>query len=509
MIQSGRVLLLLFCLVGCGRRDAAPDVSGADRPGTLIVALQSNGKTLDPHRAGDAASFRLVENMYSTLFRYAPEYGRVEPDLVTDWEVSDDQTVYRFRLRTNAVFHSDRAVTAEDVQFSLNRIREEGVRSSQFDSVQEIRIPSPHEVELHLSEPYAPLLTILAHPMNAIVDRDRVESPDFPAQLDAGSGPYQLDAWQPGRSLRLTRHADYHEKGRPRMAVVEFRPISDETARTIALRNGEIDILLDVAGRDIPLLENKSHLNVTSVPGTFWEYVGLNTRTPPFDKVAVRQALAHAVDREAMNQLVTFGQGTVLNGGHIPPNHWAHAKTNLYPEANLEKARTLLSEAGYPDGFELTVKVGSDFPYQVKAAQILKQQLRPLQIDVRVLSLESGLFFDALGQGDFQATIVGWLGFVDPDEWTYNLFHSEGAWNQQGYSNPDVDRLLEKGRRILDRDQRKDIYQEAQLLIARDAPMIFLYANDRTSATLRTIEGFDTHPTVTTLSLRNTKRVTP
>ena len=125
-------------------------------------------------------------------------------------------------------------------------------------------------------------------------------------------------------------------------------------------------------------------------------------------------------------------------------------------------------------------------------------------IDVKVSAQESGIFFDALGKGDFDMTVVGWLGFVDPDEFTYNLFHTGAPWNQQGYSNEQVDALLERGRTVGDREERKKIYRQALKIIAEEAPMVFLYVNERTAALNGTVKGFDVHPTVTTLSLEET-----
>ena len=150
------------------------------------------------------------------------------------------------------------------------------------------------------------------------------------------------------------------------------------------------------------------------------------------------------------------------------------------------------------------MKVGSSFKYQVDAAQMVKQQLAEVGIDVQIQALESGLFFDALNQRDFDMTLVGWLGFVDPDEWTYNLFHSDGKYNQQAFSNAELDHLLEQGRRTLDRAQRQRIYADAQRIIATEAPVVSLYVNDQTSAWRREVRGYQVHPTATTLWLRET-----
>lgn len=500
---------LLLGLFGCsgGDRDEGASYDGPPKAGgALIVAVQDDGQTLDPHRATDAASMRLIENMYATLMRYTPQYGQVEPDMTQELKISDDGLVYTITLRPNLTFHSGRPVTAEDVKFSIERIIEQQVRADHFAMVERIEAVDPATVKLHLSRPSAPLLTHLAYPMNAIVDRQTVqEAGGDLSNADAGCGPFALVEWRKNRHLKLKKHAGYHVEGRPYLDEVIFRPIPDETARTTALRNGEVHLVLDLAAKDVKIVQNARGVVIQSVPGTFWEYIGLNTSKAPFDDVRVRQAIAHAIDREALNRIIKLSRATPLDGGHIPPNHWAYA-ANLHPYAkrDLDRARQLLSEAGLGGGFSSVMKVGSSFKYQVDAAQMVKQQLAEVGIDVQIQALESGLFFDALNRRDFEMTLVGWLGFVDPDEWTYNLFHSDGKYNQQAFSNAELDALLEQGRRTLDQEARRQIYADIQWIIATEAPVVSLYVNDQTSAWRSEVRGYVVHPTATTLWLRET-----
>lgn len=469
----------------------------------MVVALQADATTLDPHAANDAGALRMLENIHSTLYRHTETYGEIEPYLAEDSEVSEDGKTYTFRLREGVRFHSGRDLTAEDVVWSLRRIREEGVRSEQLEPVESMEAVDERTVRLTLSAPHTPLLTALAHPMAAIMDREAVEAADGRFdQLDAGSGPYRLVSWRRGRQLELEAFPEYHEEGVPRVPRLVYRPIPDATAATTALRTGDVDLILDLNPRDIQRLEDIPGVSVVSAPGTFWEYIGLNTAEAPFDDPRVRQAIAHAIDREALARMVKFGHATPITGGHIPAHHPAHLDEEFYPSRDLGRARALLEEAGITDTLRVTCIVGSDFDYQVNAAQVIKQQLLEVDIDVTVAPLESGVFFSRLGQQDFEMTVVGWLGFVDADEWTYDLFHSRGAFNQQGYENEEVDALLESARREPDGESRLEMYREVQRIVAKDAPMVFLYLTDRATALAEEIEGFDPHPTLTTLSLR-------
>src|SRR5690606_23547707 len=134
---------------------------------------------------------------------------------------------------------------------------------------------------------------------------------------------------------------------------IVFLPMSDATARTTALRNGEIDLILDVSPKGARVLEPTTGVTVASSPGTFWEYLGINNARKPLDDVRVRQAIAWAIDREALNRVVKLGRATVLDGGHLPPGHWAHADFSAYPRRDVERAKALLREAGHAEGLSL------------------------------------------------------------------------------------------------------------------------------------------------------------
>ncbi|NBB83242.1 MAG: peptide ABC transporter substrate-binding protein, partial [Alphaproteobacteria bacterium] len=475
------------------------------RGGTLTVAVQDDARGLDPHTVTDAASMRMIEPLYASLLRYGTEYGRFEPDLARDVEFGPDGLRCVIRLRPEARFHSGRPVTADDVKFSMKRIIAKQVRAEHFAAVDAIRTPNDSTVILELGAPSAPLRAYLAHPMNAIVDPNVVASNDGRLdRADAGAGPFSLVRWEVDRQFVAERHGGYHTPNRPYLDRVIFRPMPDAAARTTALRTGEVDLILDVSPADAPRLEQARDVQVTGVPGTFWEYLGFNCRRRPLSDPNVRRAVAWAIDRRRLNELVKFGRATVLTGGPIPPNHWAHPELDVYTTVDRERARRLLAEAGYPDGFSATLKVGSAFNDQVKAAQVIKQQLAEVGIDLSVVALESGVFFEALNAGEFVMTFVGWVGFVDPDQFTWNLFHSEGKYNQQGYAEAQVDRLLVAGRRTRDRARRKQIYADVLRRVVRDVPMVFCYVNPQISAERRRVRGFVVHPTATTIFLRDT-----
>jgi len=495
------LLMLMLLLPACGKSDS-PNTNGASSStsgggdNTLVVAVLADADRLDPHAVTDAASMRIIEQLHATLLRYGDTYGQFEPDLAESVELSDDQKTYTVTLVEGATFHSGRPVNAAAVKYSIQRIIDKDIRAQHFDSVQSIETPDQRTVVITLDQPLAPFRSYLAHPMNAIVDPRAVEEVgDSLADADFGAGPFSLVDWQRDRHIILKPHADYHVEGLPKVDKLIIRPIADDTARTTALRTGEVHLVHEVAAKDIGKLESAAGVTVQSVPGTFWEYIGLNCRRPPFDDRANRQTVADGVDRQQLNQLVKFGQATPLTAGQLPPNHWAHASFDL------DELIGITDPLDQPVDVELIVDSGVS--YQSQAAEVIKQQLKPVGFNVTIQGLESAVFFDRLGKGDFQMTVVGWMGFVDPDQWMWNLFHSDGKYNQQGYSNPKVDQLLLDGRRTLDREQRKQTYAEAQKIIAADAPMVFLYINDQTSAWRDNVTGYTVQPTATLLNLRH------
>jgi peptide/nickel transport system substrate-binding protein len=472
---------------------------------TITDLSFNDAKTLDPHLASAAGSMRHIENMYNGLLQYKQgTYGEIEGELAKDYNISEDGLTYTFNLHEGVKFHNGDDLTSEDVKYSIERIIDMEIRASNFAAVESIETPDDTTVVIKLKEPVAPFATFLAYPMNVVVNKNVVEANGGSLDnIDAGSGPFMLEEWKKDQHFIMTKFDNYFEEGLPYLDKVILQPVSEETARNTSLRNKESDMILQISPKDVMSLQNEEDIIVKSVPGTYWEYLGMNMSDGPLTEKKVRQAISYGIDREELNQVVKFGQATPLSGGPIPPGHWAYADLGIHEERNIEKAQSLLEEAGYGDGFTISL-ITLPNEIAVNAAQVVKQQLADLNITVEVNSIESSVYFERLGSDDFELTIIGWVGFVDPDEFLYNIFTTDGVWNQHAYSNERVDELLEEGRVTSDREERKEIYYEAQKLIVEDAPMAFLYVNKQISAYQDYVKGFDVNATVTTKSLKNT-----
>lgn len=504
-VLTAALLVLVMVFTGCGSKSEKKAEKKESSKDNLIVAIQSDPSGLDPHKVTDRAAGIAIENLYNSLFTYTDKYGEVEPSLVKSYKIKDDGLTYELKLQEGVKFHSGNDMTSEDVKYSLERVKDGGARASQLEKIKSIETPDDNMVVIKLSSQYAPFLTYLANPLNAIVDKEVVEEKDGSINnVDAGSGPFKLKKWKKGTSVDMVAFDKYWEKDKPILKELELKTIKDATGRATALRNAEVDMIIDAVDKEISVLKKADGVALETVPGTFWEYLGMNCQSEELKDAKVRQAIAYAIDREAINKAVKMGNATVLKEANIPDSHDYYGGDEVYAKRDVEKAQKLLKEAGVKEGsLNLKLTVGSDWQYQVDAAQMIKQQLEEAGINCKIQAMESGVYFDGLNSGDFDLTVCGWSGFVDADEYLYDLFTTEGAYNQQKYSNSKVDGLLEEGRVTIDEKDRKAIYKEAQKLIAEDAPMAFLYMNSFTVAMRDNVKGYTVHPTAATIFMKD------
>jgi peptide/nickel transport system substrate-binding protein len=498
----GLVALAMIGLVGCRAevtRDAPAD--------TLVIATAGDAQSLDPHAVTDLASMRMIENLHAPLLQYGDlSRGELLPGIAQEWTTSDDRLTITLTLAAGRVFHTGKPVTSADVKRSLERIRDSGIRGGHFASIERIKTPDAKTVELQLREPSAPLLTHLAHPMNAVLDVEHLES-DSPLRFaEAGCGPYQLKSWQRAQEMIHARSENHSASG---PETIVLKPMPDAVSRSISLRTGEVDALEQVPPQDVIVLEKASGIRVEAGPGLFWEYLGLNCTVAPLDDPRVRQGIAWAVDREQLVAAIKFGRATPLTAGPIPPDHWAALDEAIYPRVDRKRARALFEEAGFPNGFDLELIVDARRAEQVRTGEMIKQQLRAVGIRVDLRGLEPGLFYRKLNDRDFQATVVGWDGFVEPDEFVYELFRSDGAYNQQGYENAEVDAWIDAARSAATQDERRELYRKIQRRIALDAPMVFLYVNPRIVALRSWVKNYQPHPSGTMRTWTDVRIETP
>ncbi|MEA2527572.1 MAG: peptide/nickel transport system substrate-binding protein [Thermomicrobiales bacterium] len=474
----------------------------ASASGSLVIGKAQEAVGLDPALVTAASSFQIMAPVYQQLVSF-DESGQPQPELAESWENPDD-TTFVFHLRDGVTFHNGRPLTAADVKFSFDRILDPATKSawlSQFEPIASIETPDDRTVRFTLKQPYGPFLATLSQDYAAIVPQD---AGDLQATM-VGTGPFALAEWTRDTQTVLKAHPNYWEAGLPLVADLTYRILPDEAARLAAIRTGEIGLSSLASPAAVSLASRAEGVQVVTQETTDYYLLGINCQRAPLDNVKVRQALSLAVDRKAVLDAVFFGEGRVT--GPIVPTlgDWATPveQLPLYTQ-DLDQAKALLAEAGLADGFDLPILASPFYPEFINIALVLQSQLKEVGINVTLDQVEWGTFIDRWISRDF-STFVSYNGSGnDPDRAIYPVFHTGGSVNAFQFSDPEVDRLLDEGRTTVDPAARREIYHQAEALIAQAAPALFLFTRTAYFALRDNVQGFQPTPVDTWDTLKRT-----
>ena len=460
----------------------------------IVVGQASDIVTLDPAGQQDTTSGVLMKHAYSTLLDVDNE-GKVVPDLAESYEMKSD-TEYVFKLREDACFWDGTPVTAQDVKFSLDRAKGMPKTKSNTSKIEEVTVNGDHEVTIKLTEPYAAFKTIVTqHNLSILSEKAVTEAGDSYGDVDnlLGSGPFKVTEWVPNDHYTLVRNDNYWGE-MPIATSITCRVIPEGSARTIALEAGEIDVVWSVDPTDCANVESNPEVKLLSQPSTGIDYVGMNTQKEKFSDKRVRQAINYALDKQAFVDTIIEGRGLVANSyinAAIPG--WTD-EVEAYPY-DPEKAKELLAEAGYPDGFECSIFVNGDL--RTRSAQILQAQLADVGIKVDISTYEWGALLDTLNAGEHEMFLLGWSNTsFDPDGSTYQLFYSgnHGATgNRAFFSNDKVDELILSAQRESEESKRMELYKELQFVLHEESPWCPLYYKENNVGVRADLKGFTLH----------------
>jgi peptide/nickel transport system substrate-binding protein len=471
---AATALLLAGCSGGDGvdldnGDDGASAGSGSSRG--ITVAIGGEPDQLDPHKTTSYFSFEVLENVYDTLVE-PDENLEMQPALATSWDLSDDQLTWTFHLRKGVTFQDGSDFTADDVVYSFNRIIDDKLSTAwRFSAVKDIEAVDPETVRITVGQPSPNLLSSIGGFKGvAIVEKKNVQSGDI-TTAPVGTGPYSVADFTSGDHIDLEANPDYWG-GKPAIPTIRYRFISNGATAIAALKAGEIDWTDSIPPQQVETLADDDSIELGQVPSNDYWYLALNERRKPFDDVRVRQAISYAIDRDAIAQVTSYGTATV-NELAIPQESTWYTEYDGYTH-DTDKAQQLLDEAGVHD-LTMELMVSSDYPETVDAAQVIADELDDVGITLKIRTLDFGTWLDEQSKGNFDMLYMGWLGNIDPDDFYYSQHHTDGGSNYQGYSNPEVDKLLDAGRTETDPDKRKDIYAQAATQIADDASYIYLY----------------------------------
>jgi peptide/nickel transport system substrate-binding protein len=465
---------------------------------TLTVAQGSDVVSLSPHKTNDQPSARVMRQIYDTLV-VQTEALEMEPGLASSWTQVDDLT-WDFTIREGVTFHNGDPLTASDVAFTLNRLKDpETAAPGRFivGALESIEATDEMTVRITTARPFAPILAHLAHTATSILNERAVTEAgeDYGTTVVVGTGPFSFVSWEVASQIVLERNPDWWG-GEVIPERVVFRPITEGSVRSIELEAGAIDIAYTLEPRDALRLRETAGITMAEIETLTTAYVGFNAQKEPFDDVRVRQAINHAVDAATIVDVIYEGFGFPANSPISSQVFGANTDLEAY-EYDPERARQLLSDAGLGGGFSTTLWT-NDNPLRIQIAEIVQAQLGEVGIQVEVQVLEWSTYLSDTAAGAHDMFILGWVTVTaDADYGLYALFHSSqfgSAGNRTFWSSPRVDELLDLGRQESDPELRRSYYFEAQEIIAEEAPWIFLNTSIEANATLDSVTGFVPHP---------------
>lgn len=447
------------------------------RGGELIVGKEQEGPGLDPAKNTASAAIRIFDLLYSRLTRLDDQM-RPNPDLAEKWEQPDAKT-HIFHLRKGVKFHNGRELTSDDVKYTYERILDPKTGStarSFYDMVDKIETPDKYTVKFTLKEPYSAFLVNTASPWAGIVAKEIVEENKGDLnKTAAGSGPFKLQEWTPENRTVMVRNPDYYIPGQPALDKITWLIMKEESARIAALRTGNIHYTtLSAAGADT-LKKSDPNITVISAPTLGYHYLGMNVGKKPFDDLKVRQAISYAVDRKEIIETVFRGYARLT--GPVPSSmaDWA-LDPSKFPSytPDLNKAKQLMAEAGYANGFKTTILAMSSQPAQVETAQVIQSQLKKIGIEAEIRPLETGVYVDTWRKKEMEMMVGSNNSGTNPDRAIYFFFHTQGSANVWNFSDQRVDDLSVKARTSTKQAEAKELYNEAQMRVVDLAPNLFL-----------------------------------
>lgn len=435
-------------------------VGSAQAQESLTVAMQLEPPHLDPTSAAAGAIDQvLYSNVFEGLTRFMGD-GSVVPGLAESWEISEDGTVYTFRLRAGVTFHDGTTMDANDVKFTLDRARAENSVNAQkalFAGIADVEAVDPLTVRVTLKEPDGSFLFKMAWGDAVIV---APESIDNIKQKPVGTGAFRFVDWVQGDRIELEKNPDYW--GTPaKLDKVTFKFISDPTAAFAAVMAEDVDVFTGFpAPENLPQFEADPRFQVL-VGSTEGETIlAMNNRMPPFDDVRVREAVAHAIDRQAIIDGAMFGYGTPI-GTHFAPHNPAYVDLTDLSAYDPEKSKKLLAEAGYPDGFETTLHLPPP-SYARRGGEIIQAQLAAVGIKAEIINVEWAQWLESVFRGkNYALTIVSHTEPMD-----IGIYARPDYYFQ--YDNPDFQALMKTLNETTDPAKRTELLQKAQRIIAED-----------------------------------------
>lgn len=468
----------------------------------LRMAWSQDATGLDPHKQTAFSSLRLLELVYEPLVRLDPELN-VVPAIASSWEFSPDAKTLTFHLDPKAKFTNGNGVTAADVKASFERLLDEATAAaarSNFLSIASIDTPDDATVVFNLSTADVPILVAMATINAAIVPASEIEAGSIGTEA-IGSGPFKLDSWEPNAKEVLSANTDW-AGGPLNIDGITISVLPDESAILASLRAGQIDFALLNDPLIATLVPTEPNLELNRVPGLAYNVLQLNPSRAPMDNLMVRQAISCAVNRQEIIDSALAGEGKVT-GPLTMPAFAEDPDTLFCYKQDVAKAKQLMADAGFADGFSATV-IGAtgEPPVASSEAQVLQSQLAEIGVKLDIKMMELNVYVDAWLAGDFDMAVAQNGGRPDPYPMYNRYFTKTGNLVKvSNFTDDELDSLMKQGQAETDPAKRVEIFHQFEQRLAEQSPWIWLSTSYSYTAQLKTVSGYVGSPTGTLFGL--------
>ncbi len=456
---------------------------------TIRINISSEPDSLDPWQSAAADTASIFRNVFDGLLLYSPE-GTFVPGIAESYTVSQNKLIYTFKLAKDVVFHNGKKLTSKDVLYTYSSLAGlNGVKqvSARFKHVKTISAPDDYTFVVQLTEPDATFLSLTE---TAILPEGYTEQATHPV----GAGPFKFVEYTPGQKIVLERFDEYYNKARmPKIQRVEVYIMTNEASVISALRSGQLDAAYFINGSDADTL--KSSFSIYSSPQNMIQIFGFNNSVKPLNDIRVRQAINYAINKKDVIDGVFDGYATELytNFSPVMKEYYNDDLDGLYKQ-DTEKAKMLLAQAGYPDGFKLTITVPANYEPHVNTAQILVSALANIGIKATIDSVEWATWLDRVYvRADYQSTVIAFDGKIDPDD-ILGRYVTSYPRNFVKYSNHDYDILMGNAAVETDQKKRADMYKQCEKILAEDVPCVFICDPNLIVAARKNLKGYTFYP---------------
>ena len=473
----------------------------------VVFAVASQFTTTDPYDANDTLSQAMAKSFYEGLYSFDKDMKMV-PVLAEGISASKDGLVYTIKLRKGIKFHDGTDFKADAVKANLDRVTNPDNKLKRYglynNNIAKTEVVDDYTARITLKTPFSAFVNQLAHPATVMISPAALAKygKDI-ATNPVGTGPFKFVEWKQTDHLKVAKNENYWQKGLPKVDTITWKPVIDSNARAAVMQTGEAHFTYPLPYEQADALKAKPELDVVAAPSIILRYLSLNTQQKPFDNPKVRQAIAYAINKDAIAKVAFNGYATPADGV-VPEGVEYSVKLGVMPY-DVAKAKQLLTEAGYPNGFETELWSGYNHSIAQKLTQVLQQQLQQVGIKSKITLLEAGQRVEKVESWPDAATAplrmyyIGWSSSTGEADWAIRPLLGSESWppklfNTAYYKSDRVDNDIKSALATTDKVEKAKFYKDAQETIYKDTPWVPLVTEKLLSANNKKLSGVYTMP---------------